>query len=173
MYFRRFVIYSIIFLFHFSKIFDRFSSIVIVWIFFLFVFQLRLRKKISINQFVKNFQKVFHILFVNKFSTNNFNLTFSNNFVLLSKIFNIVFQFDVFRKIDHRYVSIISNELRFIFNVIVFTNFRSIVIRWQIRDNKTFFVQLFVYFSKWITIKSNFRIVAKIFYNQIVEYRQI
>ena len=170
------VLLSIRWFFHFifRKFFDRFSSIVIVWIFFFVCFfRLRLRKKVSTSQFVKIFQKIFHILFVNKSSTNNFNLTFSSNSVLSSELLSIVFQFDVFRKIDHRYVSTISNELRFIFDVIVFTSFRSAVIRRQIRDNKTFFVESFVYSSKWVTVKSNFRIVAKIFYNQIVEYRQI
>ena len=140
--------------------------------------------QVSINQFVKVFQSTCQIivysicieksftLFVNKSSTNNLNLTFSNNFVLSSKLLIIVFQLDVFRKVDHRYVTIISNELRFILDVIVFTNFRSVVIRRQIRDNKTFFVESFVYSSKWTTIKSDFRTVAKVFYNQIVEYRQ-
>ena len=160
--------------FIFRKFFDRLSFIVIVWIFFFVCsFRLRLRKEISVSQFVKIFQEVFHILFVSKFSADNFNLTFSSNFVLSSEFLSIAFQFDVFRKVDHRYVSIISDELRFIFDVIVFTNFRAAVIRRQIRNSRTFSVESSVYFSKWITVKPDFRIVTKVFYNQIAEYRQI
>ena len=46
------------------------------------------------------------------------------------------------------------------------------MIRRQIRDSKTSFVESSVYSSKWATVKSDFRTAAKVFYNQIAEYRQ-